>query len=125
MNALALTGLHRQKGISRFGLLMLALLITGFFTVGLKVGPLYIDHQLLANLAEELVGTGQADTMTVAEVRERFANTLRVNNISGFELTDIRVARQEAGTAIRIAYERRVPLMANLEIIAVFDDTYQ
>ncbi|MFM1896286.1 MAG: hypothetical protein RLZZ385_1360 [Pseudomonadota bacterium] len=112
-----------QQGISKFGLLMLVLVIAGFFTVGLKVAPLYIDHNVLTGVGRELVESGNANDMTVQEIRERFSNQLRLNNITGFDVSSIRVSRADGGTVIRIAYERRVPLFANLEIIAVFDDT--
>ena len=126
MKQLATQPLQAQRGISKFGLLMLGLIIAAFFTVGLKVGPIYVDHSLMAGLAEDLVESGQANSMTLAEVREKFGNTLRLNNINGFDLSNIRMARLDGGgTAIRIAYERRVPLIGNLDIIAVFDNTYQ
>ena len=116
---------QRQQGISKFGLMMLILLVAGVLTVGLKVGPLYIDNSLLTNLAEELVESGQAQDMSVTEIREKFGSTLRLNNISGFNLNDIRVARVDGKAAIRIAYERRVNLVGNLDIVAAFDTTIQ
>lgn len=123
MKQLQVHSIDRQRGISKFGLMMLILLVAGTLTVGLKVGPLYIDHNLMTNLAKQLVESGQADDMSVTEVREKFGSTLRLNNINGFNLSDIKLARVDGKAAIRIAYERRVPLFANLEIIAVFDDT--
>ena len=123
MKRLEIKALTGQKGVSKFGLLVLVLVIAGFFSIGLKVAPLYIDHNVLTGVARALVEGGTADDMTVTEIRERFSSQLRLNNISGFDVSDIRVSRADGGTVIRIAYERRVPLFANLEIIAVFDDT--
>jgi len=123
MKRLAVSSISCQRGISKFGLVMLMLIVVSFLTVGLKVAPLYIDHNLLTGLAEELVESGEADGMTVTQVRERFGNTIRLNSITDFDLANIRVARVEGQTTIRIAYERRVPLIANIEIIAVFDNT--
>jgi hypothetical protein len=96
-----------------------------FLTVGLKVGPLYMDNSVVNSLADELVADGTADRLRVDEIKQRFADALRLNSIYDFQLSDIEVARAGGRTAIRIAYERRIPLLANLDIVAVFDHTAQ
>lgn len=116
---------YSQRGVSKFGLLMLFLFIAGFFTVGLKVAPLYVDHNLITGICEELIENGEAANMTVSDVRQRIGNSLRINNITGFDLSDIRMRRENGQPIISIAYERRVPLVANLDVVAVFDTVLQ
>jgi hypothetical protein len=89
MKQLSLESLYRQRGVSKFGLLMLLFLIASFFTIGMKVGPLYI------------------------------------NNIRDFDLSDIRMRKQDGKAVITIAYERRVEFIANLDLVASFDTTLQ
>ncbi|MEZ5492219.1 MAG: DUF4845 domain-containing protein [Gammaproteobacteria bacterium] len=114
-----------QRGVSKFGLLIMGLFVALFLTVGLKVGPLYMDNSVVNSLADELVADGTADRLRVDEIKQRFADALRLNSIYDFQLSDIEVARAGGRTAIRIAYERRIPLLANLDIVAVFDHTAQ
>ncbi|MCI5105200.1 MAG: DUF4845 domain-containing protein [Pseudomonadales bacterium] len=111
--------------MSKFGLVMLLLLITAFFTVGLKVGPIYVDHNLITGVCQELIDNGEAANMTVGEVRQRVANSLRINNITGFDLSDIRMRVDSGNPIITITYERRVELIANLDVVAKFDTTLQ
>lgn len=125
MNRVNRKSLQAQRGVSKFGLLMLVILITGFFTVGLKVGPLYIDHNLITGICQELIDNGEASNMSVTEVRQRVANSLRINNIRDFELEDIRMGQSASGPVITIAYERRVELVGNLDVIASFDTVLQ
>lgn len=110
-----------QQGMSMFALAMLLLLITGVFTIGLKLAPLYIDHNLIVGICEELIENGEAANMTVADVRERLANSLRINNVTGFDVNDVRLRQTPNGPLITISYERRVELFANLDAIATFD----
>jgi hypothetical protein len=112
-----------QKGVSKLGLLILGMFIAVFLTVGLKVGPLYLDNDVLADLADEMVESGSADDMSGDEILIRFANTIRLNTITGFDLDDIKIFRNGGDTTISIAYERRVPIIGNLDIIAAFDHT--
>lgn len=125
MNKINRKSLQAQRGLSKFGLLMLVILITGFFTIGLKVGPLYIDHNLITGICQELIDNGEASNMSITDVRQRVANSLRINNIRDFELEDIRMGQSASGPVITIAYERRVDLVGNLDVIASFDTVLQ
>ena len=123
MNKTALNHLPRQRGISSAVVLMIALLLGLFFTFGLKVGPLYVDHNLITGLCQGLIDNGEASTLTVTEVRDRISSTLRINNISDFDLNSILVRKDNGEAIITVAYEKRVPLVANLDIVATFDES--
>tara|TARA_S200000501_G_C20842874_1_gene752420 strand:+ start:2095 stop:2472 length:378 start_codon:yes stop_codon:yes gene_type:complete len=123
MNKTALNHLPHQRGISSAVILMIALLLGLFFTFGLKVGPLYVDHNLITGLCQGLIDNGEASTLTVTEVRDRISSTLRINNISDFDLNSILVRKDNGEAIITVAYEKRVPLVANLDIVATFDES--
>ena len=123
MNKTALNHLPRQRGISSAVVLMIALLLGLFFTFGLKVGPLYVDHNLITGLCQGLIDNGEANTLTVTEVRDRILSTLRINNISDFDLNSILMRKDNGEAIITVAYEKRVPLVANLDIVATFDES--
>ncbi len=125
MKRLTSNSLRRQQGVSKSGLLLLVVLITLFFTVGLKVGPLYVDHNLITGICQDMIDNGEAANMTITDVRESVAATLRINNVTGFDLADIRMRKENGNAIITIAYERRLPLFANLDIVAVFDSVLQ
>ena len=55
MKKTAINNLSRQRGISSAGVLLIAVLLGLFFTVGLKVGPLYVDHNLITGLCQDLI----------------------------------------------------------------------
>lgn len=110
-----------QQGMSLFALTMLLLLITAVFTIGLKLAPLYIDHNLIVGICEELIENGEAANMTAGDIRERLSNSLRINNVTGFDVNDVRLRQTPNGPVINISYERRVEMFANLDAIATFD----
>ena len=125
MRILRTTNLKSQRGVSKSGLLLIAVMLGLFFTVGLKVGPIYVDNNLITGLCQELIDNGEAANMTVNDVRNRVSNTLRINNVTDFDLSSIRMRKESGEAIITIAYEKRVPLFANLDIIAVFDTTLE
>ena len=123
MKKTAVNNLSRQRGISSAGVLLIAALLGLFFTVGLKVGPLYVDHNLITGLCQGLIDNGEANSMTVTEVRDRISSTLRINNVTDFDLNSIRMRKENGEAIITVAYEKRVPLIANLDILATFDES--
>ena len=125
MKILRKTNLRSQRGVSKMGLLLVAVLLGFFFTFGLKVGPIYVDHTLIVGLCQDLIDNGEANNMTVGDVRNRVSSTLRINNITDFDLSSIRMRKESDEAIITVAYEKRVPLIANLDIVAVFDSTLE
>lgn len=123
MKKTAVNNLSRQRGISSAGVLLIAVLLGLFFTVGLKVGLLYVDHNLITGLCQDLIDNGEANGMTVTEVRDRISSTLRINNVTDFDLNSIRMRKENGEAIITVAYEKRVPLIANLDIVATFDES--
>ena len=125
MNKLNINNLKKQQGVSKLGLVVMFLLVAVFLTAGLKVVPLYIDHNLIVGVCDELIETGEADNMTISDIRIRVSNTLRINNVTGFDLRSITLRRENSQAIITVAYERRVELFANLDVIAKFDSVLQ
>jgi len=123
MKKTAVNNLSRQRGISSAGVLLIAVLLGLFFTVGLKVGPLYVDHNLITGLCQDLIDNGEVNGMTVTEVRDRISSTLRINNVTDFDLNSIRMRKENGEAIVTVAYEKRVPLIANLDIVATFDES--
>ena len=125
MNKLNIKNPKKQQGVSKLGLVVMFFLVAVFLTAGLKVVPLYIDHNLIVGVCDELIETGEADNMTITEIRIRVSNTLRINNVTGFDLRSITLRRENSQAIITVAYERRVELFANLDVIAKFDSVLQ
>jgi|TARA_B110000467_G_C17929972_1_gene269402 hypothetical protein len=125
MKKIQLKSLREQTGVSKFGLLIVFILIISFITFGLKVVPLYLDHNLISGVYEELIENGGAANMTITEIRQRVSNTLRINNVTDFDLSSITTRKENDQAIIIIAYERRVELAANLDVVAKFDTVLQ
>jgi hypothetical protein len=76
---------------------------------------------LVTGIRGELIENGEAENMTVTDIRQRVSNTLRINNITDFDLSNITLRKESDQAIISIAYERRVELIANLDVVAKFD----
>ena len=111
-----------QRGFSKFGLLMMLVLLVSGLTFGLKILPVYLDHNFVKGVAKDLIADGRAAALTQGEIREEIANGLRINNVRDFNLNSVTLERENAEPVLVIEYERRVPLVANIDVIISFDD---
>ncbi|MDO8270829.1 MAG: DUF4845 domain-containing protein [Gammaproteobacteria bacterium] len=111
-----------QQGFSKFGLLMTLIVLVCVLTFGLKVLPVYIDHNFVKGVAEDMVESGRASSMTQAEVREEVGRGLAINNVRGFDINNITTSINGGDSVISIKYERRIPLFSNVDIVVSFDD---
>lgn len=125
MKKMHINNLKQQQGASKLGLVVMFFLVAVFLTAGLKVVPLYIDHNLIVGICGDLIETGEAESMTITDIRNRVSTTLRINNVYDFDLSSITLRRENSQAIITVAYERRVELFANLDIIAKFDSVLQ
>jgi hypothetical protein len=125
MKQIGLKSLREQAGVSKFSILMMFILVVSFLTFGLKVVPLYVDHNLVSGVCEELIENGEAANMTITEIRQRVSNTLRINNVTDFDLPSITLRKENDQAIITIAYERRVELAANLDVVAKINTDLQ
>lgn len=125
MRILRVVDLQRQRGFSKFGLLSTLMVLIAILTFVLKVLPVYIDHNFIRGVTESLMESGRGSTLTQAEIREEVASRLRVNNVRDFDLNDITMARESGAAVINIRYEKRIPLVSNIDLIVSFDDRIQ
>lgn len=109
-----------QRGVSKLSLLTTFLLIASFLTFGLKVAPLYVDDNVITGICSELIESGEIDGMNVRDLRTRVNNSLRINNVMDFDTSAITLTRENGQAIISIEYERRVELVANLDVVARF-----
>lgn len=121
MNQLKSSNKVYQSGASKLGVLAFLVLVASFTAGGLKVVPLYIDNNLITGICAALIETGEAADMTPTEIRQRVSGSLRINNINDFDTANITLRKENGQPIIRVAYEARVELVANLDVVARFD----
>jgi hypothetical protein len=84
-----------------------------------------MDHSIISSVAESMLESGRTDSMTQAEVRREFANSLRVNNIRDFDTSAVNSSRANNKSEITLMYEKRVPLFYNIDAIISFNDKFE
>ncbi len=116
---------RKQRGAGALGMLAGLIGLVAVVSLTLKLGPHYIDWRTMQSVFSALPAS-QVHTMTKTEIRESLQKRFRVNNLRDFDLKEIvKIERQKAGTTVSVNYERREPLLANVDAVLTFSEQYQ
>ena len=114
---------HKQRGLSALGILVI-LAVGGFFlTIATKVGPLYLDNSFV-NAALQSLASEPIHKMSDAKIRRRLQDSFTINNIRDVYAKDTVIERRKTATTVSLDYERRVNLIANVDVVVVFKNSY-
>ncbi|WP_396588996.1 DUF4845 domain-containing protein [Bermanella sp. R86510] len=112
---------YKQRGASAITMLIiLVLAFSGFITL-LKVVPLYTDDMAMSTIFENLQEENQGkDLPSRTRISDMIQRRMSVNGVS--DLYDyVEVGGKGSTIIIEMNYERRVPLVSNLELVASFN----
>ena len=112
--------MHKQKGGSAvFLLMMMVLAFSGFFTF-LKVVPLYTQDWSVETVLENIQQESTENKYTRTRVYDMLQKRFSINGVS--ELMEfVEVSGAGSNVIIDMEYERRVPLISNIELVATFN----
>ena len=117
--------LTAQRGLSAIGLLGGLALLAAALTLILRLGPHYIDWQTMKSVFNGLPAT-KIHSMRKEEIRETLEKRFRINSLREFDLSKIlTIDRQKGETTLVVEYEKREPIVANVDVVLSFSERYQ
>jgi Tfp pilus assembly major pilin PilA len=115
---------HRySRGITLIGFLIM-LCVAGFFAyVVMKLVPIYVEYFGVVKAMEQIKNEPGAAQKSVEEIRRDLNVKFDLQYVDEHDIPPqaIQVKREATGPTLRIAYEKRVPFMYNIDLVASFD----
>lgn len=115
---------NKQAGMNSL-LLLFVLVSFGFFlTCFFRVGPAYLDNRFIVSALKKLAEQHPDDlvSMPKSTIREELNKIYMINNIRGEAAKALEVERKQNKTIITVAYETRVPFVANVDVVVKFNN---
>lgn len=125
MNNTNRLAVRSQSGASTLGILIVVLFFGSLLTLGIKLGPIYLDDYTIQEALEGLDGTKGLSKMSVGEVRSLINKRLSVNNVRGFDAKAITVKVEGDQVQIDVDYEVRTGLVSNVDAVVHFKHSYE
>ena len=112
---------HRQQGLSAISILIIILVAVFFGTCAIKLTPAYMESFTVKDAVQEAVRQAKTESMNNAQIRSAISKQFQVNMVEVINPRDIKITRKNGRTTINASYEKRVPLMFNIDVILKFD----
>jgi len=119
--------MRNQRGVSFFGVLLIVVLVGFFVSIAFKLVPHYIDNKSLEQgiLAVERDSMMGDKVQSVVEFYDHMSKTIQVNSIPDLAVQDIMQITQSGDQfLVRLKYEKREPLIKNIDLVVTFDKEY-
>lgn len=111
-----------QRGFISFPTMCTVALLGLIVIIGLKVGPVYLDHQTLSSVVNSVLAeASEGKRPSKKTVRKMINNRLMTNRIEFLKQTDMVIERGKSTMSVVLDYERRVPVMFNVDLVAKFN----
>lgn len=115
----------RQQGMSTVGWLVSATLVLFFITCLVKLAPEYMEAMTVKSVINSALERGAYKGKGGAEaIRAELEKNFNTNQVDAIRSRDIQISRdkEKGGYIIDASYERRVPLIYNIDVVLKFDD---
>jgi hypothetical protein len=113
--------------MTAIGMLVLAAILGLVGFAALRLTPIYLEHmkvlQILSDVKVELDG----QETSLARLRASIENRLNIESVYGLKVKDFKITKTSVGGGyvVQAKYDRRTNYVANIYLLAEFDDTVE
>lgn len=115
----------RQQGLTFISLIFILGLIAFFVLLGLKIGPIYLNHSKVASALAEIEKTTHIEDQSEAQIRDSLSKRFNINYVDDVNQDDITVAKQGNYLKVAIEYEVVRKIAGNLSVLVEFNDVIE
>ena len=117
--------IHRQRGMTPIGWILVFLLIAFFALIALKLVPIYIESFSVGAVISDLHKEPGISSMTSREIVNIVEKRLDINSVTSVSGDDILVDKLGNSLTITADYEVREPMLGNVEIVVSFNKSVE
>ena len=111
--------MDKQRGVALSGLLIWGVIIAIVALLGIKVAPEVIDYYKIKKIIASTAMN--ANGKTVPEIRAIFDKYAEVDHTQTVSPADLDISKEGGEVVITFAYEKRIPLFANVSLVIEFE----
>jgi len=117
--------LKRQQGLTFISLVFVLGLIAFFVLLGLKIGPIYLDHSKVVSALSEIEKNPDIKEQTEYQIRDSLSKRFNINYVNDVTQKDITIIRHGNYLKVTIEYEVVRKIAGNLSILVEFNNVIE
>ncbi len=114
--------MQKQRGITVIGFIMVLTLVVFAAFIGLRLFPIYAEYFSVKQSMEGVSKEQGVSSQSPAQVENALFKRLYINGVNTVKKQHVKVTRKN-GYQLHVKYERREPLIGNLDVVASFDES--
>ena len=114
-----------QQGLTFISLVFILGLIAFFVLLGLKIGPIYLNHSKVVSTLSELKRTPDIEYQSESEIRNSLSKRFNINYVNDVTQENITITRHENYLKIVIEYEVVKNIAGTLSVLITFNDVME
>jgi phosphorylcholine metabolism protein LicD len=117
---------HSQKGLSMLSWLVVLAVVAFFASMTFKMLPHYMDYMSLEKIITSVEKDPSQSVRTVGDFYDHVSKGMEINGIRNLDIKEALAIKFENNEFhAHLKYERREPLIENLDLVAKFDKEFR
>lgn len=114
-----------QRGYTLISLIFMLGIFAFFVLLGLKIGPIYIDHSKVKNALAAIEKTTDIETLSEQEVRSSLDKRFNLNYVADLNTRDVKIIKRGNYLKVQAKYEVVEKIVGNVSVLVEFDDSFE
>ncbi len=114
-----------QQGLTFISLVFILGLIGFFVLLGLKIGPIYLNHSKVVSALADIEKTPDIEAQSENEIRNSLSKRFDINYVNDVTQDDITITRHGNYLKVAIEYEVARKIAGNLSVLVEFNDNIE
>ncbi len=110
--------MNGQRGLALSSMLIWAVIVGLVAILAIRVLPEVIDYYKIRQAVKAVAS--DSNGRSVAELRSAFGKYAEVEHVKTLKPTDLDIYKEDNQVVIAFAYEKRIPLVANVSLLIEF-----
>jgi len=114
---------NKQAGLSLIGTLIVGAILAFLLVLGFRCVPVVNEYFSVKKIMNQIVDSGVGPEVPPAQIRNDFNRRMTADYVEKVSGNDLVISRKNGNLELSIAYERTVPIVANVSLLFEFDAT--
>jgi hypothetical protein len=115
-----------QRGITTIGLIMVLAVLGLISFAVIQMVPVYLENMKIVQVLKQTKTDLDGQNASADDIRSGLDKRVNIEGLYDVDARkDFEIKRGGNGYNVRMAYERRMPYVANIYILAVFDNSVE
>ena len=115
----------QQQGLTLITITFILAILGFFVLLGLKIGPIYMNHSKVVNALSAVENMVDVGTMSKHEIMSSLNKRFGMNYVDKVTDEDITITKHDDYLKVAIVYERVEKIMGNLSVLVEFDESFE